>query len=192
MKIAIQPSQHSDNDRFSGDFSTYGSIQRHRFGSNDRSRRSFSIEHCTISLVFLISRCRLPIFSSIVVPGEEANYAFRSAGFQSFSWPEHERIQQVRSLTTQLDLAVRGIAKSDFKPMETDIGLQLDADGFEGPIIFKTSHEDTGGSTISKLRRALEEYLSVLIGLTKKEYGLERLVEFKWKCLEDGKQVNGP
>ncbi|KAM1860097.1 hypothetical protein ACFX13_012301 [Malus domestica] len=52
--------------------------------------------------------------------------------------------------------------------------------------------EDTGGSTISKLRRALEEYLSVLIGLTKKEYGLERLVEFKWKCLEDGKQVNGP
>ncbi|KAM2632186.1 hypothetical protein EV1_022952 [Malus domestica] len=48
--------------------------------------------------------------------------------------------------------------------------------------------EDTGGSAISELRRALEEYLSVLIGLTKKEYGLERLVEFKWKCLEDGKQ----
>ncbi|KAM2203704.1 hypothetical protein ACFX1S_023438 [Malus domestica] len=48
--------------------------------------------------------------------------------------------------------------------------------------------EDTGGSAISELRRALEEYLSVLIGLTKREYGLERLVEFKWKCLEDGKQ----
>ncbi|BBH00566.1 Endosomal targeting BRO1-like domain-containing protein, partial [Prunus dulcis] len=33
--------------------------------------------------------------------------------------------------------------------------------------------EDTGGSAIPELRRALEEYLSVLIGLTKKEYGLE-------------------
>ncbi|XP_008231049.1 PREDICTED: uncharacterized protein LOC103330284 [Prunus mume] len=48
--------------------------------------------------------------------------------------------------------------------------------------------EDTGGSAIPELRRALEEYLSVLIGLTKKEYGLEGSVEFKWKSLEDGKQ----
>ncbi|CAB4275502.1 unnamed protein product [Prunus armeniaca] len=48
--------------------------------------------------------------------------------------------------------------------------------------------EDTGGSAIPELRRALEEYLCVLIGLTKKEYGLEGSVEFKWKSLEDGKQ----
>ncbi|XP_021823137.1 uncharacterized protein LOC110764458 [Prunus avium] len=48
--------------------------------------------------------------------------------------------------------------------------------------------EDTGGSAIPELKRALEEYLSVLIGLTKKEYGLEGSVEFKWKSLEDGKQ----
>lgn len=47
--------------------------------------------------------------------------------------------------------------------------------------------EDTGGSAISELRRALEEYLSVLIGLTKKEYSLDGLVKFKWKSLEDGR-----
>ncbi|KAJ4823181.1 hypothetical protein Tsubulata_015121 [Turnera subulata] len=50
--------------------------------------------------------------------------------------------------------------------------------------------EDTGGSATSELRRALEEYLSLLIGLTKKEHGLEDLVEFKWKNLEDEKQEN--
>ncbi|KAL5154373.1 BRO1 domain-containing protein BROX [Glycine soja] len=48
--------------------------------------------------------------------------------------------------------------------------------------------EDTGGSAIAELRRALKEYLSVLIGLTKKEYGPEGLIDFKWKNLEDGRQ----
>ncbi|KAM5582094.1 hypothetical protein ABKV19_011014 [Rosa sericea] len=48
--------------------------------------------------------------------------------------------------------------------------------------------EDTDGSAIPELRRGLEEYLSLLIGLTKKEYGLEGLVEFKWRSLADGKQ----
>ncbi|XWS40539.1 hypothetical protein CRYUN_Cryun17cG0004200 [Craigia yunnanensis] len=48
--------------------------------------------------------------------------------------------------------------------------------------------EDTGGTAITELRQALEEYLSILIGLTKKEHGLEDLVEFKWKNLEDGRQ----
>ncbi|XP_044502112.1 uncharacterized protein LOC123223103 isoform X2 [Mangifera indica] len=48
--------------------------------------------------------------------------------------------------------------------------------------------EDTDGSAIIQLRRALEEYLSLLLGLIKKEYGLEDLVEFKWKNLEDGRQ----
>ncbi|XP_062151695.1 uncharacterized protein LOC133860069 isoform X3 [Alnus glutinosa] len=50
--------------------------------------------------------------------------------------------------------------------------------------------EDTalaGGSAIPELRQTLEEYLSVLTGLTKKEYGIEGLVEFKWKNLEDGR-----
>ncbi|KAF2322945.1 hypothetical protein GH714_032333 [Hevea brasiliensis] len=50
--------------------------------------------------------------------------------------------------------------------------------------------EDTGGSAMTELSRALEEYLSLLIGLTKKEHGLENLVEFKWKVLEDGRQEN--
>ncbi|XP_058740044.1 uncharacterized protein LOC131612248 [Vicia villosa] len=48
--------------------------------------------------------------------------------------------------------------------------------------------EDTDGSAIAELRRALNEYLSVLIGLTKKEYGLEGLIGFKWKNFEDGRQ----
>ncbi|XP_058753767.1 uncharacterized protein LOC131626950 [Vicia villosa] len=48
--------------------------------------------------------------------------------------------------------------------------------------------EDTDGSAIAELRRALNDYLSVLIGLTKKEYGLEGLIEFKWKNFEDGRQ----
>ncbi|KAK7826693.1 hypothetical protein CFP56_031998 [Quercus suber] len=47
--------------------------------------------------------------------------------------------------------------------------------------------EDTGGSAITELLRALEEYLCVLIGLTKKEYGVEGLIQFKWKNLEDGR-----
>ncbi|XP_071725382.1 uncharacterized protein [Rutidosis leptorrhynchoides] len=45
--------------------------------------------------------------------------------------------------------------------------------------------DNTGGSAIPELRRALEEYLPLLIGLTRKEHGLEELVEFKWKNLED-------
>ncbi|KAI3457789.1 hypothetical protein Pfo_014452 [Paulownia fortunei] len=48
--------------------------------------------------------------------------------------------------------------------------------------------EDTGGSAISELTKALEEYLSLVLGLTKKEYGLQDLVEFRWKELEDGRQ----
>ncbi|KAF2301836.1 hypothetical protein GH714_029745 [Hevea brasiliensis] len=49
--------------------------------------------------------------------------------------------------------------------------------------------EDTGGTAITELTRALEEYLSILIGLTKKE-NVSRTVEFKWKSLEDGRHEN--
>ncbi|KAK6155348.1 hypothetical protein DH2020_009596 [Rehmannia glutinosa] len=48
--------------------------------------------------------------------------------------------------------------------------------------------ENTGGSAISELTKALEQYLCLVIGLTKKEYGLQDLVEFRWKELEDGRQ----
>ncbi|XP_059669936.1 uncharacterized protein LOC132315613 [Cornus florida] len=47
--------------------------------------------------------------------------------------------------------------------------------------------QDTDGSAVTELIRALEEYLSLLLGLTKKEHGLQNLVEFKWKTL-DGQQ----
>ncbi|KAG5226770.1 BRO1 domain-containing protein [Salix suchowensis] len=50
--------------------------------------------------------------------------------------------------------------------------------------------EDTGGSDVAELRRALDEYLPLLVGLTKKEHGLEGSVEFKWKNLESGRQEN--
>ncbi|XAR52045.1 hypothetical protein NMG60_11006892 [Bertholletia excelsa] len=48
--------------------------------------------------------------------------------------------------------------------------------------------EDTGGSAVTELHRALEDYLPLLIGLTKKEHGLLEVVEFKWRSLEDGRQ----
>ncbi|KAA8548274.1 hypothetical protein F0562_004465 [Nyssa sinensis] len=51
--------------------------------------------------------------------------------------------------------------------------------------------EDTvfaGGSAVTELQRALEEYLPLLLGLTNTEIGLQDLIEFKWKQLEDGKQ----
>ncbi|CAN1243804.1 hypothetical protein LINPERPRIM_LOCUS5830 [Linum perenne] len=51
--------------------------------------------------------------------------------------------------------------------------------------------EDTDGSAIEELKRTLEDYMSVLTGLTKKEYGLQDLVEFKWKNLGDGTQETG-
>ncbi|XP_038989346.1 uncharacterized protein LOC103708086 isoform X2 [Phoenix dactylifera] len=42
--------------------------------------------------------------------------------------------------------------------------------------------------TVSELERALEEYVPVLLGLTKKEHRLEASVEFKWKSLGDDDQ----
>ncbi|XP_054802633.1 uncharacterized protein LOC129306200 isoform X2 [Prosopis cineraria] len=48
--------------------------------------------------------------------------------------------------------------------------------------------EDTGGSAIAELRRTLNEYLAVLIGLTKRESSLEGLIEFKWKNFAEGRQ----
>ncbi|KAG6438424.1 hypothetical protein SASPL_103367 [Salvia splendens] len=52
--------------------------------------------------------------------------------------------------------------------------------------------EDTGGSAVSELIRALEEYLPLLLGLTKKEYGLQELVEFRWRELgEEREEICG-
>ncbi|KAF8018364.1 hypothetical protein BT93_H3296 [Corymbia citriodora subsp. variegata] len=48
--------------------------------------------------------------------------------------------------------------------------------------------EDTDGSAANELTQALEEYLTLVIGLTKKEQSLEESVEFKWKNLGDGRQ----
>ncbi|KAL6567735.1 hypothetical protein OROGR_001403 [Orobanche gracilis] len=49
--------------------------------------------------------------------------------------------------------------------------------------------QDTGGSAIRELTKASEEYISLVVGLTKKEYGLQDLVQFRWKDLEVGKQA---
>ncbi|KAL9248918.1 BRO1 domain-containing protein [Drosera capensis] len=45
--------------------------------------------------------------------------------------------------------------------------------------------ECTNGSAVTELKHALEEYLPLLLGLTKKEFGLDELVDFKWKYLGD-------
>ncbi|KAI8533364.1 hypothetical protein RHMOL_Rhmol10G0003500 [Rhododendron molle] len=46
-----------------------------------------------------------------------------------------------------------------------------------------------GGSTVTELQRALEDYLPLLLGLTNKEPGLQEVVAFKWKYSEDGLEV---
>ncbi|XP_049385298.1 uncharacterized protein LOC125849284 isoform X1 [Solanum stenotomum] len=48
--------------------------------------------------------------------------------------------------------------------------------------------QDTDVSAIDELQKALEEYLSLLVGLTRKEFGLQELNGFKWKNLEDGQE----
>ncbi|XP_065866493.1 uncharacterized protein [Euphorbia lathyris] len=52
--------------------------------------------------------------------------------------------------------------------------------------------QDTCGSAVLELRRSLDEYVPLIIGLTKKENGLENLVEFKWEDLEDGGEHENP
>ncbi|CAN1137562.1 hypothetical protein LINPERHAP2_LOCUS10148 [Linum perenne] len=61
--------------------------------------------------------------------------------------------------------------------------------GLRSQLVFIA--DGTGGSAIPDLNGTLEDYLSVLLGLTKKEHGLEDLVEFKWKSLENGRQETG-
>ncbi|XP_009620749.1 uncharacterized protein LOC107792192 isoform X1 [Nicotiana tabacum] len=48
--------------------------------------------------------------------------------------------------------------------------------------------QDTDVSAIDELQQALEEYLSLLVGLTRKEFGLQDLIGFKWRNLEDGQE----
>ncbi|KAF9594989.1 hypothetical protein IFM89_035762 [Coptis chinensis] len=49
--------------------------------------------------------------------------------------------------------------------------------------------EDTGGSAYIQLNGALERYLPVVLGLTKKVYSIEDKVEFRWKNLQDTRQI---
>nr|GEU30844.1 BRO1 domain-containing protein BROX homolog [Tanacetum cinerariifolium] len=48
--------------------------------------------------------------------------------------------------------------------------------------------EQTDVSAVPELLRALEEYLSLLVGLTDPELGCRELIEFKWKSLGDGQK----
>lgn len=48
--------------------------------------------------------------------------------------------------------------------------------------------EDTDVSAIPEIKQALEEYLPVLLGLTKKDYGVLESVQFRWKTLDDRRQ----
>ncbi|KNA11519.1 hypothetical protein SOVF_134480 [Spinacia oleracea] len=48
--------------------------------------------------------------------------------------------------------------------------------------------EDTDVSAIPEIKQALEEYLPVLLGLTKKDYGTLEAVTFKWRTLDERRQ----
>lgn len=48
--------------------------------------------------------------------------------------------------------------------------------------------QDTDVSAIPEIKQALEEYLPVLLGLTKKEYAVQELVQFKWRSLDFRRQ----
>ncbi|KAI7737245.1 hypothetical protein M8C21_022978, partial [Ambrosia artemisiifolia] len=43
-------------------------------------------------------------------------------------------------------------------------------------------------SGVPELLLALEDYLSLLVGLTDQELGFRELVEFKWRSIDDGGQ----
>ncbi|KAK1423225.1 hypothetical protein QVD17_18522 [Tagetes erecta] len=59
---------------------------------------------------------------------------------------------------------------------------------FRNQIALLTQETDvTAGS---ELLRALEDYLSLLVGLTDQELGFRELVEFKWKSLDDGREIS--
>ncbi|XP_058103003.1 uncharacterized protein LOC131246668 [Magnolia sinica] len=81
-------------------------------------------------------------------------------------------------------------------PMETDIlrplrGL-ISRDLSERLLALRNRilllAEGTDVSAISELQQSLEDYMPFLLGLTKKEYRLEEMVEFKWKSLGDDKR----
>ncbi|XP_068667356.1 uncharacterized protein [Aristolochia californica] len=48
--------------------------------------------------------------------------------------------------------------------------------------------QETGGSALSELQRALQDYIPLLRGLAKREYCLTEKVKFKWKHLGDDPQ----
>ncbi|XP_071702040.1 uncharacterized protein [Rutidosis leptorrhynchoides] len=48
--------------------------------------------------------------------------------------------------------------------------------------------EETDVSAVPELLLSLEEYLSLLVGLTDPELGCRELIEFKWKSIDDGRQ----
>ncbi|KAJ8433203.1 hypothetical protein Cgig2_004335 [Carnegiea gigantea] len=57
-------------------------------------------------------------------------------------------------------------------------------------IILLSEDTNVDDSAIPEIKQALEEYLSVLLGLTKKEYAAQESVQFKWRYLDDGRQVS--
>ncbi|KAF5763954.1 putative BRO1 domain-containing protein BROX [Helianthus annuus] len=57
---------------------------------------------------------------------------------------------------------------------------------FRNQIALLTQQTDV--SAAPEVLRALEEYLSLLVGLTDQEFGFRELTEFKWKSLDDGRQ----
>ncbi|XP_024975164.1 uncharacterized protein LOC112513203 [Cynara cardunculus var. scolymus] len=70
-----------------------------------------------------------------------------------------------------------------------DLALRLTS--FRNQIALLAQHQqasDDVASAVPELLRASEDYLSLLVGLTHQELGLQQLIEFKWKSLDDGQR----
>ncbi|XP_074372196.1 uncharacterized protein LOC141712957 isoform X2 [Apium graveolens] len=104
----------------------------------------------------------------------------------SIGWKKKKNIPEVTIFVPQLRVPVRS---DDLQKILRSV-VPTDVDKISclrNQIILVA--EDTGGSAISELQHALEEYLSLLVGVNKtEECGIEKLVEFKWKNLSDGRQ----
>ncbi|KAL6960370.1 hypothetical protein U1Q18_038135 [Sarracenia purpurea var. burkii] len=80
---------------------------------------------------------------------------------------------------SDLQRALRGLIPKDLVDRVVSLRNQ---------IVLVAEDTDAGGSAVPELQRALEDYLPLLLGLTRKEHGLQEVAEFKWKNLQDGRQ----
>lgn len=105
----------------------------------------------------------------------------------SMGWKKKKKIPEVTIFVPQLRVPVRSddLQKILRSLVPTDVVDKISC--LRNQIVLVA--ENTGGSAIPELQKALEEYSTLLVGVNKKEEcGIQELVEFKWKNLSDGRQ----